>query len=138
MRRERRQDVLDGAVLVDVSRDTQRRELTHLVGVHDRTAEDQDRKPALVELPDRADQVDAGRVRQAEIEHDEIDLLQIGPHAGQQLRRALDDDRLVPGGLERGAKTVAYERRVVGDDDCLDRDRGVGHLTTRPNASIGA
>ena len=70
MRRERRQDVLHGAVLVDVAGDAERGELAHLVGARDRAAEDQDRQPPVVELADRSDQVDAGRVRQPQIEHD--------------------------------------------------------------------
>src|SRR5450759_1859026 len=50
------------------------------------------------------------------------DLGEIGAHPRQQLRRALDGDRLVPGVLERRAEPVAYERGVVGDDDRLARD----------------
>ena len=68
VRRERRQDVLHGAVLVDVAGDAERGELAHFVGARDRAAEDQDRQPAVVELADRSDQIDARRVRQPQIE----------------------------------------------------------------------
>ena len=61
VRRQRRQDVLHGAVLVDVAGDAERRELAHFVGARDRAAEDQDRQPAVVQLADRPDQLDARR-----------------------------------------------------------------------------
>ena len=44
----------------------------------------------------------------------------------------LTQDRLVPRVLERRAKTVAHERRVVGDDDGLRGDRGAGHVRYNP------
>ena len=75
VRRERRQDVLHRAVLVDVAGDAERGELAHFVGAGDRAAEDQNRQPAVVELADRAHQLDARRVRQPQIEDDQIDLL---------------------------------------------------------------
>ena len=50
VRRERRQDVLHRAVLVDVAGDAERRQLAHFVGAGDRAAEDQDRQPPVVEL----------------------------------------------------------------------------------------
>ena len=90
VRRERRQDVLHGAVLVDVAGDAERGELAHFVGARDRAAEDQNRQPPFVELADRADQVDARRVRQPQIEDDQIDLCKIGADPRQQLGRALD------------------------------------------------
>ena len=65
---------------------------------------------------------------QPQVEHDEIDRVEIAAHAGQQLRRALDGDRLVAGALERRLEAVAHERGVVGDDDGLGADRGTGHL----------
>ena len=126
--RERRQDVLHGAVLVHVPRDPQRRELAHLVGAGDRAAEDQDRQPALVELPDGTDQVHSGGVRQAQVEDDQIDMIDVGADPRQQFGRALDRYGLVSRALERGAKAVADERRIVGDNDGFGGDRGVGHL----------
>ena len=60
VRREGRQDVLDGAVLVHVPSHTERREVAHFVGAGDRAAEDQDREPTLVKLADGAHQFDAG------------------------------------------------------------------------------
>ena len=73
VRRKRRQDVLHRAVLVHVAGDAERRELAHLVCAGNRAAEDQDRQPAAVELADRSDQIDARRVRQPEIENEQID-----------------------------------------------------------------
>ena len=61
------------AVLVDVAGDAERRQLAHFVGAGDRAAEDQNRQPAVVELADRAHQIDAGRVRQPQVEDDQID-----------------------------------------------------------------
>src|SRR5439155_12734729 len=122
------QDVLHRAVFVDVPGHAQRRQILDLVGAGDGAAEDQNGELTVVELADGSDQFDAWCVRQPEVEHDQIDGDEIGAHAGQELRRALDGDRLVPGGLERRAKPVADKRRVVGDDDGLGGDRGTGHL----------
>ena len=47
---------------------------------------------------------------------------QVGAHARQQLRGALDGDRPVARLLERRPEPVADERRVVGDDDGLGGD----------------
>ena len=69
-----------------------------------------------------------GALRQPQVEHDEVDVGQVGADARQQLGRALDHDGLVPGVLDRRPEPVAHERRVVGDDDRLGRDRGRGHL----------
>ena len=60
-------------------------------------------------------------MRQPQVEHDQIDLVQVGAHARQQLRGALDRDRLVPRALERRREPVAHERGVVGDHDGFGR-----------------
>src|SRR6185503_5011295 len=137
VRRQRRQDVLHGAVLVDVAGDAERGQLAHFVGARDRAAEDQHRQAPFVELADRANQVDARRVRQPQVDDDEINLCKIGADARQQLGRALDHDRLVPGALDRRAKAVAHERRVVGDHNGLRRDRGCAHLRICADRAAG-
>ena len=129
VRRERRQDVLHRAVLVDVAGDAERRQLAHFVGARDRAAEDQHRQPcrrracgSTAPDPRPARAAAAGRATIRSI------VVEIGADARQQLGRALDRDRFVPGVLERRAEAVAHERGVVGDDDGLGRDRGAGHL----------
>ena len=72
VRKERRQDVLDGRVLVDVADDTNRLELTHLIGVRDRSAEDDDSR-SMVELPNRLQKHDTVALRDAQIEDDQVD-----------------------------------------------------------------
>ena len=67
-------------------------------------------------------------MRQAQVEHDQIDGRQIGAHPREQLRRALDGHGFVSRALERGPETVAHERSVVGDDNRLGCERGAGHL----------
>ena len=109
-------------------RNAERRQFSNLVGARDRAAEDQDRQLAFVELPHAADEIDAGLMRQPEIEHDEIDLRQIGADSREQFRGALDSDRFVPRIFDGRAKPIAHERGVVGDDDRLRRDRGVRHV----------
>ena len=47
-------------------------------------------------------------------------------------------DGLVSRALERGAKAIADERRIVGDDDRLRGDRGTGHLDIYRSAVIRA
>ena len=96
MRRQRRQDVLHRAVLVDVAGDAERRQLAHLFGGRDRAAEDQNRQPAAVELADRPHQLDAAGMRQPQIEDDQVDPRQVGAHAGEQLGGALDVSAVWP------------------------------------------
>ena len=83
----------DGAVLVDVAGDAQRGEVAHLVGGGDRPAEDEDGQPPLIDLADRANQLDAAGMRQTQIEYDQIDLREVGAHAGEQLGGALHRER---------------------------------------------
>jgi hypothetical protein len=56
-------------------------------------------------------------VRQTKIDHEQIEVREIGPHAREQLHRALDRNRPMAGGLERGLETIPDERRVVGNQD---------------------
>ena len=121
VRRQRRQDVLHGAVLVDVAGHAERRQLAHFVGVGDGAAEHQDRQLAVIELADRADQLDAAGMRQPQIQDDQVDPLEIAADAREQFRRALDGQRGVPGSEQSRGEAVTDERRVVGDDDCLGR-----------------
>ena len=119
VRRERRQDVLDGAVLVDVAGDAQRGQVAHLVGGGDRAAEDEDGQPPLIDLADGAHQLDPAGVRQPEIEDDQIDSREVGAHAREQLRGALHRERGMTGAEEGRGEAVPHEGGVVGDDDGL-------------------
>src|SRR5580765_1929932 len=128
VRRKRRHDVLHRAVLVDVSDDAEPRQLAHFLGRRNRAAEDENAEAALVDLPDRAHEIHARRVRQPEVERNEIDAIEIGAHACQQLHGAAYDNRPVPGVFERRLEAVAHEARVVGDHDGLGRYRTSRHL----------
>ena len=130
VRRQRRQDVLHGAVLVHVAGDAQRRQLAHFVGVGDRAAEDQDRQPAAVQLADAADEIDTGGVGQAQIDDEQIDLGEVGAHPREQLDGALDRHGAVARRLQRGLEAVSDERGVVGDEDGLGARRGSAHEAT--------
>src|SRR6185436_3523765 len=74
MRRERRQDVLERGVLVDVAADVQRGELLHFAGVGDRAAEHDDRRFPGIDTAQRAYEVHAVAVRQPQVHHHEIDV----------------------------------------------------------------
>jgi len=119
--------VLAGAVFVEVPGDAEGGERPHLVGIRNRPAENNDRQSPVVQLANRPHQVDAGRVGQPQVEHHQIDAGQVGLDAGEQLRSAFDDDRLVPGVLEGGAKPVADKCRVISDKHGLGGDGGAGH-----------
>jgi hypothetical protein len=123
VRRQRRQDVLDRTVLVDVADDAQRRQLAHLVGARDRAAEDQHGQPARVDLAQAAHEVQAGGVRQPEIEDDQVDPIEVRPYAREQLHGAAHGDRAVTRLLERRLEAVPHEAGVVRNDDGL-RGRG--------------
>src|SRR3954466_16005453 len=127
VRRQRRQNVLHRAVLVDVAGDAERRKLAYFVRVGDRAAENQQRQLALVKLADRPNQLDARRVRQTPIDDDEIDLCEVGANTRQQLDGAAHEDRFVACLFDCRAETITHERSVVGDDDGLRGDRGTGH-----------
>src|SRR5262249_3475833 len=120
-------NVLTGAVFVEIAGDAERGQRAHFVGVRDRAAENQNREPAVVQFPDGPDQIDTRRVWQAQVEHHEINARQIGLDAGEEFRRALDDDGLMSGILERRAKPVADKGSVVSDKDGLGGDGGAGH-----------
>ena len=60
-----------------------------------------------------------GRMRHPQIEHDQIELVEVGAHVGEQLRHALDDHRAVSRRIERALETIAHERRVSGDQNVL-------------------
>ena len=115
VRRNRRQDVLDRAVLVEVAGHAERRQLAHLVDARHRAAEDQDREMPLIELADSSHQLDAGGMRHPQIEHDQIELGEVGAHVREQLRHALDDHGAVSCRIERGHEPITHERRVGGD-----------------------
>ena len=62
---ERGQDVLNGAVLVQVTGDAESSQLSHLVGIRHRAAEHEDRQSAVIESSYVSHDVNAGSVRQA-------------------------------------------------------------------------
>ncbi len=132
MRRQRRQNVLRGAVLVEVPGDPEGRQGPDFVGAGDRPAEDQDGQAPGVELANRPHQFHARGVRQAQIEHQQVDGDEVRLDPCQQFRRALDDDRPVSRALERGPETIAHERSIVGDDDRLRRNGSTGHVRYNP------
>ena len=111
--------MLHGAVLVDVAGDAECRQLAHFVGAGHRAAEDENRQPALVHLADVADDVEAGRVGQPQIEDEQIELRQVDAHAREQFGGAFDGQGAMSGALDRRLEAVADERRVIGDEDGL-------------------
>jgi hypothetical protein len=111
--------VLDGAVLVHVTGDTQGGELPHFLGVRDRTAEHENRQPALVELPDDPHQLHAARMRQPQVQDDEVDYVPVGLHPCQQLGGRLERNGAMTRLLERVGEAIPHERRVIGDEHGL-------------------
>jgi hypothetical protein len=73
------------------------------------------------------DEADALGLRHPEIHDHQIDAGRLGAHPCEELHAAPHGDGLVSGRLERGPEAVAYERRVVGDDDAFDRHRRGWH-----------
>jgi len=69
------------AVFVDVPGNARRRELANLIGACDRAAEDQDGQRNLVNPRDRPHQIDPAGVRQAKIQHDQVDVRAVGADA---------------------------------------------------------
>ncbi len=127
MRRQRRQNVLARAVLVHIPGDAKRRKLPHFVSARDRAAEDDDGQLAFVEPPQTAHEFDPRGVRETKIEYHEVETLEIGADARQQLDGAAHGDGPVSGFFERRPESVAHEGRIVGDDDRLGRARSRSH-----------
>jgi len=132
MRRQRWQDVLRGAVLVDVARDTERGELPHLVRARNRPAEHQNGQPSQVERPDGTYQLNTRAIGQPRVEHDQVDLPSGARQLIEQRRARADGNRTMTTGFERSTKSIADELGVVGDDDGSCADRGAGHLRKVP------
>ena len=130
MRRERRQNVLHRAVLIHVAGNAERGQLAHLFRARYRTAENQNRQAPVVELADAADQVDPGGVRQAQVDDQQIELREVGPHAREQLGGAFHRHGAMAGALERALEAVAHERGVVGDENGLGGRGAGGHHST--------
>ena len=135
VRRQRRQDVLHRAVLVDIAGDAQRRQLAHFVGARHRAAEDENRQPPVVELADVADDFHAGRVRQPQIEHQQVELVEFGADARQQFRGAFRGQRAMAGAFDRRLEAVAHKRRVIGDENGFRGGRS-RHLEAGNAASV--
>ena len=129
------QDVLDGAVLVEVAGDAQRRQLADFVHAGHRAAEHQDRESPLIQLPDPPHQLDTRRVRHAQIERDQIEIRQVRAHVRQQLRDALDHQRAMPRGVERGHEAIPHKWCVGGDENGLACDR-CGRHNARMTRSV--
>ena len=65
------------------------------------------------------DEVDAVRLRQAQIRDDEVDFVGIGCDPGNQLQAVRHRDRSVARGLECRLEPVADERRIIRDNHGL-------------------
>ena len=139
VRRQRRQHVLARAVLVHITRDAECRQVADLGGIGDGAAEHDDRQAALVDLPHVPHELGTGRVRQPEVEQDQVDPLEIRPDACQQFGGGPHRDRPVARFLERRLEAVAHERGVVGDEHGLCRARSGTHRVLyrrAPSASV--
>ena len=66
-----------------------------------------------------AHQFDPARVGQPEVDHQQVDVREVGADPGQQFGRAPDGEGPMPGVLEGGLEPVAHERRIIGDHDGL-------------------
>ena len=119
MRGQRRQDVLNGTVFVDVTGHAERRKFADFLCAADRAAEYENRQPAIVNFPDTPHQLDTRLMGKTEIDDEQIDLDQICTDSRKQLRRALNGDRPVSGVLECGLETVADERGIVRNENGL-------------------
>jgi hypothetical protein len=117
--RQRGQDVLHGAVLVDVPGNPQRREIADFIRAGNGAAEHQDRQPPLIDFPDRPHKLDPTGMGQPEIEYDQVDARKVRTNTGQQLRGALHREGGVSGAEERCCEPIPNEGSVVGDDDSL-------------------
>ena len=119
--------MLDRAVLVHVTRDSERGQLADFLSGSDRPTENQDRHAPVIHLADRAHEVHTAGVRQPQIEHDEVKAIEVGPDSRQQLRRALHAVGRMTRAEQRRGEPIAHERGIVSDDDGFCR----GHFSTR-------
>ena len=128
VRRERRQDVLHGAVFVDVTRDAERRQLAHFLRARDRAAEDQNRQPPSSSL--RIDRTSStpGACGSRRSSTMRSMLVQIGADARQQLGGALRPrspcDRRSRRAVRKRSRTNAVSSAI---DDGLRGDRAARH-----------
>lgn len=111
--------MLDGDVLVEISGDAERRQLSGVVSIGDAAGEHEDRQPPFVELADAPDQLGAGCVRHPQINHDQVQIVRIGAHVREQLGDRFDDHGAMPRGVERRLEAIAHERRVRGNEHGL-------------------
>lgn len=68
----------------------------------------------LIELAYAAHQIHPGGVRHPQIEHDQVEIIEIGAYVDEQLRHALAQHRAVSRRVERGVKAIAHEGRIGG------------------------
>ena len=127
MRGQRRQDVLQRGVLVDVAGDVQRGKLADLAGIRDRAAEDDDGRLLGIDIAKCAHEADAVGLRQTEIDHDQVNLGEIRFDARDELVAAGNGDGPMPRRFEHRLEAVAHECGVVRDDHRLGGNfRGLG------------
>ena len=67
----------------------------------------------------RLHQLDARGVRHPQIEHNQIEIVEVGAHVREQLRHGFDDHGAMPGRVERGLEPIAHERRIGCDSHGL-------------------
>src|SRR5688572_19100392 len=127
MRRQRREDMLHRAVFIHITGHAKRAQLAHFLGACYRTAENQNRQAPIVELADAADQVDPRRVRQTQVDDEQVELREVGAHASEQLGGAFDGDGAMAGAFEGALEALAYERGVVGNKNGLRTGGAGGH-----------
>ena len=89
VRRNRRQDVLDRAVFVEVAGHAERRQLAHFVDARHVPLKTRIGSCPSSSLRIRLHQLDARRVRHPQIEHDQIELVEVGADVREQLRHAI-------------------------------------------------
>src|SRR5258706_10897215 len=114
--------MLERGVLIYVARDVERRQLANLGGVRDRPAEDHDRRLYGVEPTQSADQIDTLRLRETQVDDDQVNLVQIHLHAHDELVPIRDRHGAVSCPFECRLEAVANEGRIVGDDDDFGGD----------------
>ena len=71
--------------------------------------------------------VDARGMGQPQIDDQQIDVGEVGAHAGEQFGGALHRDGAMPGALERALEAVSDKRGVVGNEDGFCARGAGGH-----------
>ena len=66
-------------------------------------------------------------MRQPQVDDEQIELREVGAHAGEQLGGAFHGHGAMAGALQRRLEAVADERRIVGDEDGFGAGGASGH-----------